>query len=248
MAIKEKVDFQVYAKKFDSHRNADLSLVDSAINSLNLERTMRVLDFGCGTGNYLKTLQIKKFTNLFGLDQSDEMCKIASRKTIATIKKGSHTEIPYDNDFFDAVIIVDVVHFIDDIASLFNNLYRVCKKNSRIFVATQSHDQLNARIYSEYFPTTTVIDKVRHHEIIKIVSVGESHGFSLISVEDYLANTDFLVDRKYFDLIKNKAFYILGLLSDEEFDKGIARLELDIKEEGFIAKFPGRTLLTFEKE
>lgn len=247
MTIENKYDFKMYAKNYDNHRTADLKLVETAIENLKLDGNTRILDFGCGTGNYLKAFQIKGYKNLFGLDQSDEMCKIASEKTIAIIRKGSHLHVPFDSDFFGAIIIVDVVHFIDDIDSLFNSLQRICKKNGRVFIATQSHEQLETRIYSKYFPSTTRIDKLRHHEISKIVAVAESSGFSLLTVKNYLNGTDFLVDENYFNLIKNKSFYILGLLSDDEFDDGMTKLQIDMRNGSFISKFPGRTLITLEK-
>ncbi len=248
MVKEEKVVFKAYAQNFDKHRTADLKLVDTAIESLKISRDMRILDFGCGTGNYLKAFQIKGYNNLFGLDQSDEMCKIASDKTSAIIKKGSHVNVPFESDYFGAIIIIDVVHFIDDIHSLFNSLQRICKNNGRVFIATQSHAQLETRIYSKYFPSTTKIDKLRHHDISNLIAVAESSGFSLLTVKDYLNDTDFLVDENYFNLIKNKSFYILGLLSDNEFNEGMAKFQIDMRNGSFIAKFPGRTLITIEKE
>jgi len=248
MATREKADFNVYAKNYDSYRTADLELLETAIDSLKIDTSMRILDFGCGTGNYLKAFQMKGYNNLFGLDQSDEMCKIASEKSTAIIKKGSHVNIPYESDYFDAIIIIDVVHFIADINCLFNSLWRISKKNGRVFIATQSHAQIETRFYSKYFPSTTKIDKLRHHDISNLISVAESSGFSLITVEDYLTGTDFLVDDNYFNLIKNKSFYILRLLSDDEFNEGVAKLQIDMKNGSFIAKVAGRNLITVQKE
>ncbi len=248
MPIEEKVDFKEYAENYDKYRTADLELFKLAIDRLKIDKTMRILDFGCGTGNYLKAFQEKGYNNLFGLDQSDYMCKIASEKTNATIKKGSHLYIPYEDDFFGAIIIVDVIHFIDETHSLLKSLHRVCKKNGRLFVATQSHSQLESRIYSKYFPSITKIDKLRHPDIINLIAVTESNGFSLLAVDNYLSDVDFLIDENYFNLIKNKSFYILGLVPDDEFNEGIEKFQNDMRNGSFYAKFPGRTLITLEKK
>lgn len=247
MEINNNIDFKVYANNFDKHRMADLGLVKIAIDSLNIDTSFRVLDFGCGTGNYLKALQNIGYRNLFGLDLSEEMCKIAFEKTGANIKKGSHSNIPFDDEYFDAIMIVDVIHFIDDIHNLFDEFNRISKNNGRIFIATQSHKQIEKRIYSKYFPSTTKIDKLRHHDVSNLISTAELSGFSLISVKDYLPNVDFLVDENYFSLLKNKSFYILGLLSDDEFNTGIKKFQIDLSNGSFIAKFPGRTIITLEK-
>ena len=248
MDIEKKVDFKVYANNYDNHRTADLKLIDIAIDCLNIDTTLKILDFGCGTGNYMEALKKRDYINLFGVDISDEMCKIAFEKTGAIIKTGSHLNIPFDNDHFDGITVIDVIHFVNEIQDLFNEFHRISKTNGRIFIATQSHAQLESRIYSKYFPTTTEIDKLRHHTINNIISVAESRGLSLISVKDYLNNTDFLIDENYLNLIKNKSFYILGLLSESEFNTGIERLQFDLKDGDFIAKFPGRTIITLEKK
>jgi ubiquinone/menaquinone biosynthesis C-methylase UbiE len=248
MSINNKIDFNVYANNYDKHRVADLKLVDVAIKSLNIDTNHRILDFGCGTGNYLSAMQNRNFNCLFGLDHSNEMCKIAIEKTNLNILQGSHFNIPFENEYFDAIMIIDVIHFIEDIHKLLSEFCRISKTKSRVFIATQSHKQLESRIYSKYFPSTTAIDKLRHHDISNLISISESCRFSLVSVQDYLNNTDFLVDENYFKLIKNKSFYVLRLITEEEFENGIKSLEIDLKNGSFIDKFPGRTLITLEKK
>ena len=247
MALKNEIDFKMYAKNFDKHRKADIELVNIIIDRLKINESSRILDFGCGTGNYLKTFQAKGYNNLFGMDQSEEMCKIASKKTSATLKNGTHNCIPFEDNYFRGVFIVDVIHFIDDIDNLFNSLHRICQVKGRVFIATQSQAQLETRIYSKYFPSSTKIDKLRHYAIDKLTSTAESKGFKLVSTTNYLNNTKILVDETYFNLIQNKSFYILRLILHDEFKQGIEKLRLDMRDGNFIAKFPGRTLITFEK-
>jgi len=247
MEMNNQINFKIYANNYDKHRKADLRLIDLIITNLNADPKARILDFGCGTGNYLNALQEKGYINLCGLDKSDDMCEIATEKTGVTIKTGSHFNIPYENNYFEGIILIDVIHFIPDIDLLFKELNRIAKNDGRIFIATQSHQQLETRIYSKYFPSTTSIDKLRHHEINKIVSTAELNGFTLVSKNDFLSNTDFLVDEEYFNLIKNKSFYILGLISEEEFCSGIEKLHLDLQNGNFVSKFPGRTIITLKK-
>ena len=246
MTVQEGVDFTAYAMKYDNHRIADPDIVDVIIDNCKIDESMQILDFGCGTGNYLQLLQLKGYSNLFGLDQSDDMCKSAYDKTAAIIRRGSHKYIPFHDNFFDAIIIIDVMHFIDDLSILFHSLKRVSKRSGFVFISTQSHKQLDARIYGKYFPSAAAIDKLRHHEIDEIVRVAEENGFSLCKIQDYLTNADFIVDKKYFDLIQDKAFYILRLLSDKEFNNGIEMLKADMKNGNFTAKFAGRTLITLQ--
>lgn len=239
-----------YSKTYLEHRVADTGLLNVVIEQLQLKKEMKLLDFGCGTGNYLLALQQKGFSNLFALDKDDSMIEIATRRTGIAVKKGTHLNIPFQNDFFDSIMIIAMIHFIEDIHSLFKNLSYVCKKDGRVVIATQSHKQVDDRFYNKYFPTLAEIDKQRYHEPKHLISVAEEVGFSCVGLIDYSSGTDMFVDDKYFDLIKNKSFFVLRLLPDDEFSNGIGlfKKEMEERKGGFIAPFAGWTIITLQRD
>lgn len=242
------VNFKEYANKFDNYRSADQSLIDTLINMMGLSQDMHILDYGCGTGNYLAQLKAKGFAHLYGLDKSEEMCAIAAEKTGLVVRCGDEWHLPYENGFFDAVIIIDVVHFVESLDGFFAQLKTIIKPGGKIFIATQSREQLRTRVYAKYFPSAYVIDKDRHHQISEIISLATTHGFSHYEVSGYKENSDYYVDNNYLQLVKNKAFYIFGLIPEDEFKRGVEMLEHDLINGPFIAKFPGRTLVLLEKD
>lgn len=239
-----------YSKAFLAHRVADLGLLDAVISNLQLNKDMRLLDFGCGTGNYLLALQNKGYANLFALDKDESMIDIATTRTGISVKSGSHLNIPFDKDFFDSIMLIAMIHFIDNLYSLFENLNFVCKKGGRVVVVTQSHQQIDARFYNKYFPSIAEIDKERYHDPQCIISVAEECGFKAQNIEDYSSGSDLIVDDKYFNLIKDKSFYVFRLISEEEFSKGMEIFEKELKQNTgkFIAPFAGWTLVTLQKE
>lgn len=241
---KNIVDFNKYINTFDNYRDADYELIDVMIKKLNLQQANNILDYGCGTGNYLRGFKKLGFYNFFGIDKSSEMCKMASEKTGFNVKVGDEHSILFENKKFDAIILIDVIHFIENISVLLCSL----KKGGHIFIATQSFEQLENRIYAKYFPSAEVIDKSRHHRIDKIINESKDIGLSVKEVIGYKVDTDFIVDKNYYNLIKSKAFYILGLIPQEEFNEGIGILDEELKNGSFVAKFPGRTLIILENE
>ena len=243
-----KFNVKEYSEKYDTHRAADMRVVGEVIDKLKITETMNVLDFGCGTGNYLKALQLKGYSNLFGLDPSEDMRKKAFEKTALTIKEGSHLNIPYEDNFFDAVFLINSVHFVDDLRVLFDNLQRVCKKDALVLIATQSRELMRNRFYNKYFPSLLEIDYKRYHEIDKIISIAEQNGFSLRSNHNFINGTDMPVDEEYFSLVQNKAFSIFALLPEDEFNKGISLFKEDMKDGGFVAKFAGYTIIILQKK
>lgn len=238
-----------YSKAFLAHREADIDLLDIVINNLKLHKNMRLLDFGCGTGNYLLALQKKGFKNLFALDKDDNMIDIATTRTGIIVKSGSHLSIPFENEFFDSVMLIAMIHFIDDLFILFENLNFVCKKGARVVIVTQSHEQINNRFYNKYFPSIEKIDRQRYHKPQEIISIAEKSGFVCKNVQDYLSGANLIIDSKYFDLIKDKSFYVLRLLPDDEFAIGVELFEQELKKNqgNFIAPFAGWTIITLQK-
>lgn len=239
-----------YSNAFLTHRVADLELLDVVIENLELNRDMRLLDFGCGTGNYLLALQEKGYTKLFALDVDDSMIDIASKRTGIAVQNGSHLSIPFENNFFDSIILIAMIHFIDDLSSLFKNLNRVCMDRGRIVIVTQSHKQVSSRFYNKYFPSLVNIDKERYHEPQYIISIAQKNGFVLKGVQDYATGKDMVIDDKYFELIKSKSFYVLRMLSDAEFEEGMKNFTKDLEKAGgnFVAPFAGWTIITLQKE
>jgi len=116
---------------------------------------------------------------IFGLDESATMASIAVDKNPNTkILIGNHNPIPFEDDFFDFIYIVDVLHQIEDINFLFNELSRVLKSGGKICVATETEAQLEKKYWNQYFPEAFLIDNKRFHNIDEIIEVCKSSGFS----------------------------------------------------------------------
>ncbi len=87
-----------------------------------------VLDYGCGSGLYLKVL-IKRGASVKGFDISEEMLKIARKKfPKLDLRLGSGYNIPF-REKFDLVVAPLVLHYIDDWDKVFREVSRVLKKN-----------------------------------------------------------------------------------------------------------------------
>lgn len=97
------------------------------------DRTLNLLDVGCGTGANLEMLSA--FGDAEGVDVSDDALEFCRRKGL-TVQKGLAEKLPYEAGTFDVTTALDVVeHLDDDIAGL-KEMYRVTKSGgySLIFV------------------------------------------------------------------------------------------------------------------
>ena len=95
------------------------------------------LDVGCGTGVLAARLADAGY-RMTGIDPSEGMLEILRARSpgVAAVT-GSGTELPFDNDSFDVVMTVAVMHHIadpDDVRQTLAEMVRVSRPGGRILV------------------------------------------------------------------------------------------------------------------
>ncbi|MEW6295841.1 MAG: class I SAM-dependent methyltransferase [Candidatus Diapherotrites archaeon] len=108
------------------------------------EKKGRILDVGCLDGSF--TLEFKKEGwNAYGCDISDSIRK-AERKGIKCKKFDFEGRFPYPNNFFDGVIVGDVIEHIFDTENFLNELHRILKPKGFLVISTPNTASLPNRI------------------------------------------------------------------------------------------------------
>ena len=96
-----------------------------------VQRDLRILDVGCGTGANLEMLS--EFGRAEGVDISDDALEFCRRKGLS-VQKGLAETLPYTDETFDITTALDVVeHLDDDIAGL-KEMHRVTKTGGRSLI------------------------------------------------------------------------------------------------------------------
>lgn len=73
----------------------------------------KILDFGCGSGYFVARLAERGYQS-FGLDISAEAIEFGQRQGVKNIEVIDSHKINHPDDFFDAVILLDVVEHLED--------------------------------------------------------------------------------------------------------------------------------------
>lgn len=121
-----------------------------------------VLDLGSGSGRHVVYLAKCGFS-VYGLDSSPEGIEITrnwlkQEGLAADLMLQSMTEqLPYEDNFFDAVISVQVIHHarIADIRRIVGEMARVLKKGGVVFV-TVPKQKSQAEMFQEIEPNTFI--------------------------------------------------------------------------------------------
>ena len=201
------------ARAYDSTRTpVGLSiLIDHFSSSAIPLKRQRILDAGCGTGNYLYALK-DIVGSLVGLDGSREMLIQAALKCgdapNVTLEEGSILKFRFPDCSFDGVMINQVLHHLDA-ASDFQQLkqcvgevLRVLKPTGVLCVSTCSQEQLKAQgptWYCTMFPEASVFIAPRYIPIQKLCNILEETGLIGVSVESRPEEYVF-VKEQYYDV------------------------------------------------
>lgn len=97
---------------------------------------LRILDAGCGTGINMKFL-LSKGHLVYGIDLSTDALALCRKRKLNNVKKGSILNLPFQNNFFDALICIDVVGSMSsnrNIEKAIQEFYRVLKPGGFLLI------------------------------------------------------------------------------------------------------------------
>lgn len=179
---------------------------------LNLKTEGSILDFGCGTGEFLNTMQNAGW-NITGIEPSAE-ARLKAEILNSTKIQGSIAELTSQK--FDVITAWHVIEHVPDLIQTIQHLKGMLKKDGIIFIAVPNYQSPDAVLYQEHWAGFDVPRHLWH--------------FSKKSMGSLLDSTEL----KLMDTIPMKldAYYV-SMLSEKYRNKNIIDLSCLIK--GFIS-------------
>lgn len=225
MANNKHFSFDKIANQYAKYRETHPGVLRNIL--ININKDSKVLEIGCGTGNYIITLNSLLGCQAWGIDISKEMLsKAQKRSNNVCFRLLDVFNMDFPDNFFDLVFSVNVIHHIRDLLEYFKQSYRVLKSKGKIVTVTDSEWTLyNRKPLTQYFPETLEVDLKRYHPIEKIKETMSDLGF--INIRDEM--TEYYYYLEDISPYKEKSFSSLNLISREAFERGIKRMEEDIK-------------------
>jgi Methylase involved in ubiquinone/menaquinone biosynthesis len=245
------IDYAEASKTYDNSRACDertIALMASrGAFRPRAGRRARVLDFGCGTGNYLERISRLYECELSGLEPSAAMLERARAKNPeARIEEGDHARNPFDQGYFDFAYMTDVIHHVPDLNLLFELLASRLAPGGRVCVATESWAQIGRRWYNAYFPSLAAIERSRYPDIGRIEQAARMAGLGCDGVDIKDNPGPHLVDARFIRLVQEKGYSMFRLLPEPEYESGLSALRRD-EGRAFSSPGAGESLAWFEK-
>ena len=241
------VDYEKQAERYSFTRGIEPLVYTVLSHLLRPEEGDVVLDFGCGTGNYLQRLVSDYHIDPYGVEPSESMRKSAQEKLPPDhIRAGNHMHIPF-SVLFNKIFITDVVHHIDQVDIMFQNLLQIALPGAKFCICTESAQQLAEKYWNRYFPDALDADLHRFHSIDKIIKMGQSCGWvykKTISTEDEQIAP---ISPTFMARVEERTLSVLHLISDEAYYQGLLHMKGDFQNKILIPQREGYTFVLFEK-
>jgi SAM-dependent methyltransferase len=221
------IDYNQIASKYARHRQVHPGVLTSLISTSRVDGTSQVLELGCGTGNYILALKSLVGATCWGVDSSEGMLtKARERSSGVHFQLGRAESLDFPDDFFDLVFSVDVIHHVLDRLRYFREAYRVLKAGGKLCTVTDSEWIIRHRQPTALcFPETVEVELGRYPRIAQLRHLMESVGFTEIT-ENVVEFPYQLTDIQPY---RDKAFSALHLIPEEAFQRGIERMERDLR-------------------
>ena len=121
----------------------------------------KILEVGCGNGDFSNYLSVNHSADITGLDFSTESIRIANSKkekfkaTTSKYLVGDAQSLPFADEVFDYVVSCECLEHVPDPQKMIYELYRVVKKKGIVILTTENY----SNAYAYYIPYLKLIGK-----------------------------------------------------------------------------------------
>ena len=94
---------------------------------VELPKTAKILDFGCGAGRTIKSLRALGYANAYGYDVGDGRTLLGVDRDRISVGSLLNLRLPYEDNSFDLVVSDQVFEHVQDQVRVFQELWRITK-------------------------------------------------------------------------------------------------------------------------
>jgi ubiquinone/menaquinone biosynthesis C-methylase UbiE len=187
---------------------------------------LTILDLGAGTGRFSTMLADAFDARVVGVEPSAKMRADAERGSThprVIYRDGSAETIPAADGEFDFAYLSMIVHHVRDISACARELRRVVKRSGLVFIRNVFSGRLDGVPHYEFFPSARAIDEARLPTVEHVRAAFLASGFEPVALETIEQEIDVSLNAHY-ERLKRRALSTFELISDADFEAGLARL------------------------
>lgn len=227
-----KTNYNEIASMYDERYKANyLTAVEKSLIKIASENNVyKILEVGCGTGRWFKSLNTYN-KNLFGLDYSIQMLKIAKNaNNIDGLVNADASNLPFNNNSFNMIFCINAIHHFPDKKKFFMDAALCLDVNGVLCIySVDPHIDKNWYVY-DFF------DGVYEKDLIRFPSLTETKNYC--AMFNLRVEEQTLVERVYNSRTADEVFSDpflkknmnsqLANLTEEEYRNGIEKIKQKI--------------------
>lgn len=244
-------DYSRQARTYDRTRAASPSVLLPLRAALQGAPGPRLADIGGGTGNYALALKEQSWDPVV-IDRSPEMLTRAREKGLATITADAQ-HLPLADESFDAVMLVSMLHHVDDQTSVLAEARRILRRGGRLALMVYTREDIEDLWLRDLFPSTRAWMDSTHLALAQLLALlpgaqrhpvvfSDLHDASLAALASHpekLLDEHWRAQTSYFERLQRE--------HPHELNTGLQRLEHLLADGGAPAR-PGRaSILAWQK-
>jgi SAM-dependent methyltransferase len=195
----------------------------------------RLLDIGCGNGNFLAGLKSYSGWELFGIEPNQNTITLDQELLSLNIKNSTLEEAGFQSNFFDVITLWDVFEHLRDPSSSLHEIHRILKPNGILIMRIPNGNSWEAKIFNSYWAgldpprhlyvfTPKLIKLILHKNNFKVLDLNTLWGgfstflLSLQFLQTSRSTNKFLIlwllimlNRPFARVVFSPVFRILGL-------------------------------------
>jgi SAM-dependent methyltransferase len=172
-------------------------LFATELQRLQISRDASILDIGTGTGSTLRMLRDQGYSNVTGLDESDEAIRYCALKGLGSVAKGNLSGLGFPDGSIDFVFATDVLEHVDDDLRGLREIARVLRPDGKVLITVPAFMALwglqdRQALHKRRYRMRPLVELMRSAGLVPL----EAYYFN------YLLFLPILVARRLIDLLK----------------------------------------------
>lgn len=220
------IDYGALANDYAAHRRIHPEVIQCLARDLTA--ASRVLEIGCGTGNYIAHIRRTIGCTCAGVDPSPAMlARLRSADPSVEALEGTAECLGLPDDSYDLAFSVDVIHHVVDRIAASREASRVLRPRGWFCTVTDSEWIIrNREPLSRYFPESVETELARYPRIAVLNSELAAAGF----IELHEELVEFPYELTSAAPYRDKAYSALHCIDASAFQRGLSRLEADLQQ------------------